>query len=275
MFWTWIWGPVGLVLSTPITICLVVLGQHVPKLRVLWLLLGDRPPLPPAMAVYQRLLAGDKAEAQDVVAEQVAKAGAGPTFDEVLLPALRRTRREREAKRLSPADETFILDAAGQIIDAIGKPEPDAADPTGRRPRVLAVTSHHRAEELTLHMLAQALRGSGCDVDVVSSRALPMEIEGRIDRDRPDLVFVAVMPPGGLVQARYLCRRLGKRFAGLRIIVGYWGKTRDFDRLLVRTRSAGASYVTTSIAQTRSQIEALLPGVTADPGGVEVGVGVG
>ena len=274
VFWTWIWGPVGLVLSTPITICLVVLGQHVPKLRVLWLLLGDRPPLPPAVAVYQRLLAGDKAEAQAVVAEQVAKAGADPTYDDVLLPALRTARREREAQRLTPADETFILDAAGQIIDALGDRAgthqaqthqahaPGDAAAGGRRPSVLAITSHHRAEELTLHMLAQALRGTGCDVDVVSSRSLPSEVELRIERDRPDLVFIAVMPPGGLVQARYLCRRLGKRFAGIRILVGYWGKSRNFDKLLVRLRSAGASYVTTSVAQTRTQVLALLAPAT-------------
>ena len=89
VFWTWIWGPVGLVLSTPITIVLVVLGQHVPRLRVLWLLLGDRPPLAPAVAFYQRLLAGDKAEAADVVAQEVAQRGAGPVYDDVILPMLR------------------------------------------------------------------------------------------------------------------------------------------------------------------------------------------
>ena len=93
VFWTWIWGPVGLVLSTPITIVLVVLGQHVPRLRVLWLLLGDRPPLPPAVAFYQRLLAGDRLEAADVVTEQVSAKGLDPVYDEVLLPALRMARR--------------------------------------------------------------------------------------------------------------------------------------------------------------------------------------
>jgi predicted PurR-regulated permease PerM len=257
VFWTWIWGPVGLVLSTPITICLVVMGQHVPRLRVLWLLLGDRPPLPPAVAFYQRLLAGDRAEAGDVVTEQVAAKGLDPTYDEVLLPALRMARRERMFRGLTPADETFILDAAGQIIDGLGPAAPSDADPA-RRPRVLAIPAHHRVEELTLQMLAQTLRAAGCDVELVTTRALPVDIERIIERDRPDLVFVAVMPPGGLIQARYLCRRLGKRFAGAKIIVGYWGKARDFDRLLVRLRSAGASYVTTSIGQTRTQVLALL-----------------
>ena len=273
VFWTWIWGPVGLVLSTPITICLVVLGQHVPSLRVLWLLLGDRPPLPPAVAVYQRLLAGDKHEAADVVAAEVASRGAGPVYDDVLLPALRTARREREAKRLTPTDETFILDAAAGIVSGLTGPAAAAGTvaagtvpaPAGRQPTVLAIPAHHRAEELTLAMLAQSMAGTGCVVDVMTTRTLPVEIENRIERDRPDLVFIAVMPPGGLIQARYLCRRLGKRFAGVRIVVGYWGKARDFDRLLVRLRSAGASYVTTSVGQTRTQLLALLtPPVAAD-----------
>ncbi len=256
VFWTWIWGPVGLVLSTPITICLVVLGQHVPRLRVLWLLLGDRPPLAPSVAFYQRLLAGDRLEAADVVTEQVAAKGVDPVYDEVLLPALRMARREREYRGLTPADEAFILDAAAQIIDGLAVAPAPVVE--GRRPTVLAVPSHNRTEEVTLQMLAAALRVSGCDVQTVTTRALPVDIENRIERDKPDLLFIAVMPPGGLVQARYLCRRLGKRFAGTRIIVGYWGKAKDFDGLLVKLRAAGASYVTTSIGQTRSQVLALV-----------------
>ena len=90
-----------------------------------------------------------------------------------------------------------------------------------------------------------------------------MEIEARIERENPALVVVAVMPPGGVVQARYLCRRLRRRFADLRIVVCYLGRVRDFDRLLVRLRAAGASYVTTSLLQSRSQIQALLPAAQA------------
>ena len=179
------------------------------------------------------------------------------------------TRRERELRGLKPADETFILDAAAAILDDMKVDEPaggaaDAAAEGGaRRPTVLAIPAHHRAEELTLHMVGRAMADTGCSVEMVSTRALPVDIETRIEQAQPDVVFVAVLPPGGLIQARYLCRRLGKRFAGVKIVVGYWGKARDFDRLLVRLRSAGASYVTTSVAQTRTQLLALL----GPPGG--------
>ena len=199
VFWTWIWGPVGLVLSTPITICLVVLGQHVPRLRVLWLLLGDRPPLPPAVAFYQRLLAGDQREAADVVAERVAEVGLDPVYDEVLLPALRMTRREREFRGLTPADETFILDAAGQIVAGLNADVPAAPPVAGRRPTVLAVPAHHR--------------GRGADGD----HARPGVAIQRVRRGGDDDAIAAdrhrephrAGPAGPGVRRRHAPRRLG------------------------------------------------------------------
>jgi hypothetical protein len=93
---------------------------------------------------------------------------------------------------------------------------------------------------------------------MTSTRVLPAEIEARVRRDRPAIVAIAVLPPGGVPQARYLCRRLRKEFPDLPIIVGFWGKVRNFDQFLVKFRKAGASYVTTSMVQSRNQIQALL-----------------
>jgi hypothetical protein len=95
-------------------------------------------------------------------------------------------------------------------------------------------------------------------VEALSTKSLPAEIVERVGQDKPALVFIAVLPPGGLVQVRYLCRRLRKRFADLPLLVGYWGRVRDFDGLFVSLRAAGATYVTTSLIQTRTRIRALL-----------------
>jgi hypothetical protein len=102
-------------------------------------------------------------------------------------------------------------------------------------------------------------------VEALSTRLLPAEVETTIEHERPAVLFIAVMPPGGIVQARYLCRRLRKRFKELPIVVGYWGRVRNFDALLVKLRAAGASYVTTSLAQTKSQIEALVAPPASPP----------
>src|SRR5205807_5664878 len=90
------------------------------------------------------------------------------------------------------------------------------------------------------------------------TKTLAMAIEARITVERPAVLIVAILPPGGLDQARYLCKRLRRRFRDLPIVVGYWGCPKNFDRLLVMLRTAGANYVTTSLHQTRTQILALL-----------------
>jgi predicted PurR-regulated permease PerM len=255
-FWIWVWGPVGLFLSTPLTACMVVLGQHVPRFRFLATLLDDQPALEPHVSYYQRLLAGDRNEAAQLIAEFSHKSTPIEVFDGVLLPTLLRTRRDRKHAGLTAGDETFIFDATQQALDQFVSAGPIA--PLSEAPLVFACPAHHRGEELSLTMLAQALGPQGYRVEIASTHVLPVEIESRLAARRPAIVFIAVLPPGGLIQARYLCKRLRKRFPELVIIVGYWGRVRNFDRLLVRLRTSGANYVTTSIAQSRGQITALL-----------------
>lgn len=290
-FWTLLWGPIGLVLSTPLTLCLVVLGQHVPRLKFFTLLLGDAPALEPHAAYYQRLLARDQKEAQQVVAEQIKAQGTERVYDDVLVPALVLARRDRRLGGLTTEDVAYILQATREILTQLhaqpAEPapaavvEPAGALPTGALPApaldgqaepttapaveetaprtlILGCPAHDETEELALQMLAQLMDADGCKIEVMSTRALPAVIEARVADLRPALVVISILPPGGLVQARYLCRRLRKRFAELPLVVSYSSETRAFDRLLVRLREAGASYLTTSLLQTRRQLRQLL-----------------
>jgi predicted PurR-regulated permease PerM/CheY-like chemotaxis protein len=280
VFWTWLWGPAGLLLSTPLTVCIVVLGKHVAPLKFFDVMLGDQPALPPPASYYQRLLAGDRKEAADVVREYADARGPDAVPDGVLLPALLLARRDRRDGDLSADDESLIFDATREILGEVGRAgrgESDEAAPAVRAPLVIGCPAHHRAEEVTLDMLAMLLAPLGCRTEVVSTRTLPAETEARIAAEQPALVFIAVLPPGGLVQARYLCRRLRRRFRDLKIVVGFWGRAKNFDRLLVRLRAAGASYVTTSLLQSRSQVQALLepaPAPRAEPPVASVSVHV-
>jgi predicted PurR-regulated permease PerM len=269
VFWTWLWGPIGLLLATPLTVCIVVLGKHVPMFKSLDVLLGDQPALPRHVSYYQRLLAGDAEEAAGVAKEHARENGTEHVPDDVFIPALALARRDRERAGLSGEDESFILQSTRDVIDQLAARAPAtspvaAADgealPTDRPspPLIFGVPAHHRAEEVALDMLPMLMQPLGCAVRGVSTRALPVDIEAEIERDKPAIVFIAVLPPGGLPQARYLCMRLRKRFEALPIVVGYFGRARDFDKLLVRLRSAGASYVTTSLLQSRGQMTALL-----------------
>ena len=260
IFWTWLWGLPGLLLSTPLTVCIVVLGKYVPQLKFLDVLLGDEPALPPAVAYYQRLLAGDRREAWALIHERLSDR-LGEVPDVVLLPALRRMRRDRDSGELSAELESFILDAVRSDTERL---QPVVGEANGVL--IVGCPAHHPAEEAALRMLAPSVAKIGARLELLSTRMLPAEVEAFVSRSDPAILLLAVVPPGGLTQARYLCRRLRRKFPDLKIVVGYFGKVRKFDSLLVRLRSAGASYVTTSIAQSDSQLKALLFSAPSQPG---------
>jgi hypothetical protein len=266
-FWTWIWGIVGLVLSTPLTVCLVVLGQHVPRLRFLQLLLGAQPALPEYAGFYQRLLARDAEEARQTVVEYVAAGKGGNVYDALILPALAMAQRDRKTGALSGEDERFIVETTGAVLGSLDNnlalpPEEIGTQPAGgngtdrttKSVLVFGCPARNAIEELTLSMLARFLLPN-CRFEIVPSAAT--DLEDRVDRDKPAILVIAVLPPGGLVQAVYMCKRLRRRYPRLGIVVGYWGGERNYENILVRLRSAGASYVTTSLSQTANQVHAL------------------
>ena len=159
------------------------------------------------------------------------------------------------------ASGTFALaSTAGNTGVFFGWFNADQPGSGGRPMNSLGLQIHGERDGagLAVRMIASTFTPDEARVEPISTRTLPADVELRVERDRPAALFVAIVPPGGMAQARYLCRRLRRRFAELPIVVGYFGPYRDFDRLLTRLRAAGASYVTTSVAQTRSQLLTLL-----------------
>lgn len=265
MIWTALWGPYGLLLSTPLTVCLVVLGRHVPSLAFLDVLLGDRPALPAADRFYQRLIAGDGSDASVVAKEYADQRGSIAAADEVVMPAIRMARQDRHADDLTAEQESDLYKTADEILETARKAAADdQKDDVDRPPAesgsllVVALPAHHRAESIAISLLAGLVEPLGARFDPLSCSLLPSDVEANIAEVRPALVFIAVVPPGGATQARYLCRRLRRKFKDLPIVVGYFGKVRDFDALLVRFRASGATHVTTSIGQSRLQLATLL-----------------
>lgn len=279
-FWAFIWGPVGLIMATPLTVCLVVLGEHVPALSVLGRLLGDQPALGPDAAYLQRLIARDEREATEIVRQYCEKQlcatnGTDSVYDDVLIPALAQAREDRIRGVMDAEEESFAIEATQNILAEIaaGKmgPQPAAEEtPSPLEPlpppvRVLGCAAHQEAEELTLYMLDEVLKPSNFRVDVVSMRTLPTEVVERVERDQPPVVVIAVLPPGGLNQAQYLCKLLRKRFSGLGIVVGCWGYTGDLDRTIVQLRSAGAQYITTTLLGARDHVISLTEAAARSP----------
>jgi predicted PurR-regulated permease PerM len=122
-FWAWLWGPIGLVLSGPLTACLIVLGKYVPALEFLDVLMGDQPVLDPHVRYYQRCLARDQDEATDLVEEYLESHPVEEVYDGLLLPALVLANRERERGELTPEDERFLLEVTREILDDVLTPQ--------------------------------------------------------------------------------------------------------------------------------------------------------
>jgi hypothetical protein len=120
VFWTWLWGAVGLLLATPLTVCLVVIGKYVPQLRFLDILLGDEPVLDPPERIYQRLLAGDDEEATDLAREFLKDGALLDVYDDVLLPALSMAEMDRHRGRLDAARQDYVRKAMREIVDELG-----------------------------------------------------------------------------------------------------------------------------------------------------------
>src|SRR4051812_45616717 len=115
-FWTWLWGPLGLLMATPLTVCLVVLGKFVPGLKFVATLLADTPPLAPEYGYYQRLLARDVGEASEVVERFVKAQPVEQVYDSLLVPALNYAERDRLESRLEPDDEQALIDATRELM---------------------------------------------------------------------------------------------------------------------------------------------------------------
>ena len=131
-FWTWLWGPLGLVLATPLTVCLVVLGKHMPGLEFLGTLLADTPALAPEYAYYQRLLARDQSEAADLLERDIKTESPRSVCDALLLPALNYAERDRLEQRLSPDEETAVIDATRELLSDAAESIRDLQPEAGR-----------------------------------------------------------------------------------------------------------------------------------------------
>jgi predicted PurR-regulated permease PerM len=226
IFWAWLWGPVGLVLSTPLAVCLAVLGKHVPRFSYLAVVLGDEPALEDHLVLYQRLLAGDDEEAEEILERRFRETPRGRVFDEVVIPALLLAGRDRARNEISEADHQNVLGTIRALVDVV----PDAAveqagaappNPVpGKAPSlVLGVSARSLTDEAIWDMWAQLFDPGKARVESLGSAYLAAGALGGREGEVPDLVCVISIPPGGLAQARYLCRRLRAKLPRTPILV--------------------------------------------------------
>jgi predicted PurR-regulated permease PerM/methanogenic corrinoid protein MtbC1 len=270
VFWTWLWGPVGLLMSTPLTVCLVVLGRYVRQLQFLDVLLGDQPPLPLEAQVYHRLLALDADEVGVLLESSMKERTVAEFYDGVLIPALILAERDRHRGELTPEREEFIETTVRDWIEELaGRTREDGSLGIETRSgenaaeRLVCVPAHDVADELAGHMFAQlAVRGGKpavLEFDLPRSETLR-----RLAELGAEQVFISALEPFAYSQAREVCRDLRAHFPGMRIVVALWDLRAEADRHRRRLVAAGADEVVATLAEAVLAIR-LTPTREVDP----------
>lgn len=264
IFWTWLWGAAGLVLSTPMTVCLVVVGRHVPRLQFLSVLLSDAPALDRELVLYQRLLSGDEDEANETVEKALRTLPREEVLDTVIIPAVLLAERDRASDEINKSDHENVLRVIANIVEHQPATTPlvgaAAATPAAQsRPHILGVPAHNTADELVWSMFSQLLDPARFTVESLSAATLVSEAVEAAVKGTPELICITSVPPGGLVHVRHLCKRLNDRLPNARILIIRPGVNDDAqltraDKLI----QDGATGVAFTLADARARANQLL-----------------
>jgi predicted PurR-regulated permease PerM len=222
-FWAFLWGPIGLILSGPLTVCLLVLGRHVRRFEFFVVLLGDEPALEPQVAYYQRLTARDQDEAAEVAVAHAKEHTPEETFDNVLVPALCLARRDHQDGDLDATDLRYVNNATREVAEEVAELREVPTGNAAERVRVLLCPARDETEHVTAELLGLMLDPNRWEVKVAGDETLASELVELVAESKPAVVVIATMPPGGLSHARYLITRLRQRFPEVKVVVGRWG----------------------------------------------------
>jgi predicted PurR-regulated permease PerM len=244
VFWAILWGPVGLILSLPLTVCLILMGRYVPQLSFLEVLLGDAPVLPVEAHFYQRLLALDEEEARDIAQAYLKEKPIGSFYDSVLIPALALAEQDRHLNSLEARTASFVGQSVRELIDELGErasdeaPQDapalfhheDQAETDNRDPNsnslagmhVVCIPAGDEADELVAIMAGQLVSRTGADVRQAPIAHGASTVDAKV-ADSADVALVSALPPFAVGQARSLCKWLRSRHPKLKVILGLWG----------------------------------------------------
>ena len=283
-FWSWVWGTVGLLLATPLTVLLVVVGKYVPQLEFLGVLLGDEPVFDPPTRYYQRLLASDQEEASELVEEFLKEMPLEQVYEGVLIPALGFAHRDHFRGLLDPERAEFIRMSMKEEIEEFSErppvepknPAPSAENtslthPNAPQPaatprtnmvgaetvRILCLPARDEADELAGMMFAQVLERRGFKAEPVSVTALTSEMVELIGQKKADLVVISALPPSAVGHARYLCKRLRQKYPDVKLVIGLWTVKSDLEKARERINCGGNHPVVSTFSNGIHEIEQL------------------
>jgi predicted PurR-regulated permease PerM len=263
VFWAVLWGPAGLILSTPLTVCLVVLGRYVPHLSFLHILLGDESVLAPEAQIYQRLLAMDQLETETILAQVQPGKSLVELYDAVLIPALSMAEQDRHKGAIDAAREEFLFLSINEMVVEFSEyRRPDGAaiadGAEKQRHRIVCLPAYDRADEITAAMLAQVLEQKGFSTLSFPLGPSMQECLASIGSCPGDVVCISALPPYAFAPARVMCKQIRELFPKLKVVVCVWGFTGDTRKSMARFERTQPDRLSTSIAEAVEHVQELV-----------------
>jgi len=273
IFWTLIWGLPGLLLSTPLTVCLVVMGRYIPSLAFLSILLDDEPVLPPHVQFYQRLLANDQNEARQILEEYLKEKPLEELFSSVIIPALSLAEEDRHRDVLDEETQNFIYQSTREITEDLGdnpaeSPGEDNADSRAElsinpsqeadHVDVLCIPARDDADDVVAMLLARLLVRQG-----QSARSIPIgttsEMLSEVADIHPGLVCISALPPFAISHAGALYAKLRAQQPKLQIMVCLWHFDGDMQAAANRLNLSKGHALFTTLQQALHHTSSLFP----------------
>lgn len=264
LFWTLLWGPVGLLLATPLTVCVAVMGRYIPELGYLNVILGVEPVLSAEARFYQRLVAMDGEEAEDLAEDYANEKGLLALYDEVVIPALALAEQDRHRHALEEQRERFIFDTARRLVEYLEdrRPAREGEAPKSNNvvqrpaPPVCIVGARDEADHVAALVLARMLEPPEFNPQVIGHPLLSAETIEQIAEKACRVVCISAVPPHAAAQAGHLCKRLKSRLPELKVVVALW-TAENPSKLETRLRDAGADEVVTRLPQAIARLREL------------------
>jgi len=269
IFWALLWGWPGLILSSPLTVCIVVMGRYVPQLSFLHTLLGTDAELSPEALFYERLLAMDQREAHAVAMRFLDGKPLVELYDSVLIPSLSLVEQDRHQGNLDETRCNFFFLSIGELIAELtdySQKELPAPTPSPRRPSrpavetedfaVVCISASDQADELTSLMLVQLMERANHQT-VLLNATVSSEILDSLASESSTVVFISALPPFAFSQARALCQRVRNHMPGNRIVIGLWNPAEDpetSELTIERFGSGKPDIIVNTLAQALQQI---------------------
>jgi len=244
VFWTALWGPAGLLLSTPLTVCLVVIGKYVPQLQFLNILLGDEPGLAPQMRLYQRLVAANREEADEIVDDFLKEKDLPALYDELLIPTLVLAETDMIEGGLSEERHTYLLESVREIAEECAeRVDPKKEEhplPPSTVLKLLCLPARTVADEISAMLFARlSEKLQHVEASYLSATSLLGEMLNQVKELNPDIICICSLSPSAVSKARYALARIQARFQNIQVLVGLWLTREGLGKAKERLESTG------------------------------------